>query len=122
MNENTNTTPQDDNTATQVAGQEIITADQLRSIGIDLPDDQMQVLIQHTEDTINNQIGEEIVDSLDDDQLKELIAMQEADTPDEQMEAWIIERVPEYQEIVEDNTAIVLGDLAENADAIVNNQ
>lgn len=118
MDENTNTTNQDDNTAPQVAGVAMITVDQLRSIGIDLPEDQMQTLIQHAEDTINEQIGEEIVDSLTDRQLQELVAMQEADAPAEQVEEWIVERVENYQEIVEDNVAIVLGDLAENVEAI----
>ena len=119
MNNNTNTTNQNDNTTPQVAGVSMITVEQLRSIGIDLPEDQMQALMQHTEDTINEQIGEEIVDSLDDEQLQELVAMQEADAPAEQVEEWIVERVENYQEIVEDNVAIVLGDLAQNVEAIV---
>ena len=35
----------------------IVTKAQLNSIGINLPEDQMQALIQHVEDTINSQIG-----------------------------------------------------------------
>ena len=74
----------------------------------------MQALIQHVEDTINSQIGEEIVESLDDDQLKELVQMQDNDAPAEEIDAWIRARVPEYDEIIEDNVAIVLGELANN--------
>lgn len=96
----------------------IVTKAQLNSIGINLPEDQMQVLIQHVEDTINSQIGEEIVESLDDDQLKELVQMQDNDAPAEEIDAWIRARVPEYDEIIEDNVAIVLGELANNSDAI----
>ena len=96
----------------------IVTKAQLNSIGISLPDDQMQALIQHVEDTINSQIGEEIVESLDDDQLKELVQMQDNDAPAEEIDAWIRARVPEYDEIIEDNVAIVLGELANNSDAI----
>ena len=96
----------------------IVTKAQLNSIGINLPEDQMQALIQHVEDTINSQIGEEIVESLDDDQLKELIQMQDNDAPAEEIDAWIRARVPEYDEIIEDNVAIVLGELADNSDAI----
>ena len=81
-------------------------------------EDQMQALIQHVEDTINSQIGEEIVESLDDDQLKELVQMQDNDAPAEEIDAWIRARVPEYDEIIEDNVAIVLGELANNSDAI----
>lgn len=96
----------------------IVTKAQLNSIGINLPEDQMQALVQHVEDTINSQIGEEIVESLDDDQLKELVQMQDNDVPAEEIDAWIRERVPEYDEIIEDNVAIVLGELADNSDAI----
>ena len=96
----------------------IVTKAQLNSIGINLPEDQMQALIQHVEDTINSQIGEEIVESLDDDQLKELVQMQDNDAPAEEIDAWIRARVPEYDKIIEDNVAIVLGELADNSDAI----
>ena len=96
----------------------IVTKAQLNSIGINLPEDQMQALIQHVEDTINSQIGEEIVESLDDDQLKELVQMQDNDAPAEEIDTWIRARVPEYDEIIEDNVAIVLGELADNSDAI----
>ena len=96
----------------------IVTKAQLNSIGINLPEDQMQALIQHVEDTINSQIGEESVESLDDEQLKELVQMQDNDVPAEEIDAWIRERVPEYDEIIEDNVAIVLGELANNSDAI----
>ena len=96
----------------------MITKAQLNSVGINLPDDQMQALIQHVEDTVNERISEEIVDSLDDAQLAELVALQDDDVPAEQVEAWIRERVPEYDEIVEDNVTIVLGELVENSEAI----
>ena len=96
----------------------MITKAQLNSVGINLPDDQAQVLIQHVEETVNERISEEIVDSLDDAQLAELVALQDGDVPAEQLEAWIRERVPEYDEIVEDNMTIVLGELVENSEAI----
>lgn len=96
----------------------MITKAQLNSVGINLPDDQAQALIQHVEETVNERISEEIVDSLDDAQLAELVALQDGDVPAEQLEAWIRERVPEYDEIVEDNVTIVLGELVENSEAI----
>ena len=96
----------------------MITKAQLSSVGINLPDDQAQALIQHVEETVNERISEEIVDSLDDAQLAELVALQDGDVPVEQLEAWIRDRVPEYDEIVEDNVTIVLGELVENSEAI----
>ena len=44
--------------------------------------------------------------------------MQDNDAPAEEIDAWIRARVPEYDEIIEDNVAIVLGELANNSDAI----
>lgn len=113
MNNDTNSSSD-----SQQTSQDMITFDQLRSIGIDLPDEQMRALIEHTENRVNEQIGEEIVDSLDDEELAELVAMQENNTPPEQIEQWIIERVEDYVEIIEDNVAIVMGDLAQNVESI----
>ena len=96
----------------------IVTKAQLNSVGINLPDDQMQVLIQHVEETINERISEEVVESLTDEQLLELIKMQDSNAPAEEIDAWIRERVPEYDEIIEDNVTIVLGELVENSEAI----
>ena len=96
----------------------IVTKAQLNSIGVNLPDDQMQALIQHVEETINERISEEVVESLTDEQLAELVKMQDSNVSAEEIDAWIRERVPEYDEIIEDNVAIVLGELADNSDAI----
>lgn len=96
----------------------IVTKAQLNSVGISLPDDQMQALIQHVEETINERISEEVVESLTDEQLAELVKMQDSNAPAEEIDAWIRERVPEYDEIIEDNVTIVLGELVENSDAI----
>ena len=96
----------------------IVTKAQLNSIGVNLPDDQMQALIQHVEETINERISEEVVESLTDEQLAELVKMQDSNVSAEEIDAWIRERIPEYDEIIEDNVAIVLGELVENSDAI----
>ena len=96
----------------------IVTKAQLNSIGVNLPDDQMQALIQHVEETINERISEEVVESLTDEQLAELVKMQDSNVSAEEIDAWIRERMPEYDEIIEDNVAIVLGELVENSDAI----
>ena len=96
----------------------IVTKAQLNSIGVNLPDDQMQALIQHVEETINERISEEVVESLTDEQLAELVKMQDSNVSAEEIDAWIRERIPEYDEIIEDNVAIVVGELVENSDAI----
>ena len=96
----------------------IVTKAQLNSIGVNLPDDQMLALIQHVEETINERISEEVVESLTDEQLAELVKMQDSNVSAEEIDAWIRERIPEYDEIIEDNVTIVLGELVENSDAI----
>lgn len=107
----------DDNTQINIQAT-IVTKQQLNSVGIQLPEDQMQALIQHVEETVNKQVIEEVIDSLDEVQLQELVALQNDNTPAEQIDAWIRERVPEYDEIIEDNVTIVIGELVENSDAI----
>ncbi len=125
MDNSQNTTPQsitsqNDSSqgSTQLTGDTIVTREQLNSIGINLPDEQMQALIEQAEETINERIGEEVVDSLDDEQLVELASLQEANAPAEQIEEWIVARVPDYQDIVEDNVTIVLGEIAENTEKL----
>ncbi len=107
----------DENTQVNIQAT-VVTKQQLNSVGINLPDDQMQALIQHVEEVVNRRISEEVIDSLDDVQLEELVALQDGDAPAEQIDAWIRERVPEYDEIIEDNVTIVIGDLVENSGAI----
>ena len=120
INDDTQNNPIQDNSQADAQGvsSTIITKAQLNSIGINLPDEEMQALIEHAEDTINERISEEVIDSLDDEQLEELATMQESDAPADQIEAWVMARVPDYQEIVEDNTTIVLGELAESVEQI----
>lgn len=103
----------------QVTVSHAITKTQLNSIGIDLPDDQMDALIQHAEETIGLRIGEEVADSLDEAQLEQLIAMQENNVSPEEIDEWLSERVTDYAQIVEDNVAIILGELVENTAEIV---
>lgn len=98
----------------------IITPGQLRAVGIDLPDEQMQELIIHIQNTVNERIGEEVVESLTDEQLEELIALQgsRGSDDDDRVSAWLRDHVPDYEQIVDDNTAIVIGEVVANADAI----
>ena len=103
----------------QVTVSHAITKTQLNSLGIDLPDDQMDALIQHAEETIGLRIGEEVADSLDEAQLEQLIAMQENNVSPEEIDEWLSERVADYAQIVEDNVAIILGELVENTAEIV---
>jgi hypothetical protein len=97
--------------------QEYITKESLLALGINLEDQDIDSLLSHLNDTVEEQIGTEITESLNDDQLTELVDLQETAT-DEQLAEWIAAHVPDYQTIVQDNIDIVLGELAENSDGI----
>ena len=44
--------------------------------------------------------------------------MQDSGASDNEVTQWIKERIPDYDEIIEDNVRIVLGELVENSGAI----
>lgn len=108
----------DDNNV--AAGAVAITKAQLNAVGINLPDDEMEDLIQRAENEVNERVGEELFESLDDDQLKEFVAMQEDESvSDDKIAEWLAERVPDYKQIVDDNTVIVLDEVVKT---ILNNE
>lgn len=97
--------------------QQIITESMLKAYGVKLGDQDIASLLQHLNDTLNERVGVEITDSLNDDQLDELLKLQES-SDDEQVGEWIEQHVPELQEIIQDEVDILLGELAENADGL----
>lgn len=97
--------------------QQIITKELLTALGIDLPEDQLDTLVEHANTTLHERIGTEITESIDDNQLKELIALEEAGD-DIKVSEWLSKNIPELKEIIEDERDILLGELAENADSI----
>ena len=94
--------------------QQIITKELLEEYGIELGSQDVASLLQHLNDTLNERIGAEVTDSLEDEQLDELLKLQES-AGDEQVGAWIEQHVSELQQIIQDETDILLGELAENA-------
>ncbi len=97
--------------------QHYITVETLREFGITIDETTVTALLSHLNDTIEERIGAEIIESLDDEQLKELLALQETGTED-QVGEWIAAHVPDYEQIVQDNIDITVGELAESTDAI----
>lgn len=97
--------------------QELITADALIAMGIQLSGDDTKALVQHANDTLNERVGADIVESLNDEQLEEYLTLQQSDE-DEKLTAWLTDNVPDLKQIVENERDILLGELAENADSI----
>lgn len=94
-----------------------ITKDALLALGINLDDQDIDSLLTHLNDTVEERIGAEITESLSDEQLQELIDLQENAT-DEEVGDWIAKHVPDYKEIVQDNIDIVIGELIDGADEV----
>lgn len=97
--------------------QQIITKDLVVSLGIKLPEDQLDQFVEQANTTLHERIGAEITESLDDEQLKEFIALQDAGD-DEKTSEWLSKNVPELKEIIEDERDVLLGELAENAEQV----
>ena len=97
--------------------QDYITKDNLIALGIKLDDQNIDSLLAHLNETVEERIGAEIAQSLSDDELKELIALQES-ASDEELGKWIASHVSHYEEIIQDTIDIVIGELADSTDGI----
>ena len=97
--------------------EQYVTLATLKSFGIKVDDTTAASLLEHINQTVEERIGAEITESLTDEQLKELIALQENGNED-QIGEWIAQKVPNYAQIVQDNIDIVVGEVAEGTDGI----
>lgn len=88
----------------------------LEDIGVTLDDQTYAALSQHYEETLNDRVISEIVDELDERQLGELNNLKDGST--DILQNWLQENVPQLDEIIEDEIAILLGEIAENSDAL----
>lgn len=86
----------------------------LTDLGITMSEEDAQLLSEHFETTLDERITNEIVAELDDEQLAQLKSLQESSEDD--LAAWLKENVPALKEIIEDETAILLGEIAEHGD------
>ena len=89
----------------------------LNTLGIELDDASSEAFSQHFEDTLNSRVIEEIIDILEDDQLEQLTALRD-NGDDEALQNWLVENVPDLSEIIQDEVAILLGEIVENSDEI----
>ena len=64
---------------------------------------------------LDNRIVNEIVDELDTEQLRELTRFKD-NGDDAGLQRWLIENVPDLDKIVEEEMAILLGEIAENSE------
>jgi len=97
--------------------QQLITQETLSEIGIDLNGQDVDALLAHINSTLQERIGAEISETLDDEQLKALLSLKETASEDE-VSNWLDQNVPELKQIAQDEIDILLGELADNGEAI----
>lgn len=95
----------------------LITRQSLEDFGIDLSDKDVDSLLAHLNDTLEERIGAEITEYLSDKQLEELVELQETKSEDE-VAVWINDNIENLADIAQDEANILLGELAENSDNI----
>lgn len=88
-----------------------IKKEDLDTVGITLADDQVVEFLAHANETLEERIGVEITASLDEEQVDQMIEVQQSGD-DAALQAWLIQNVPDLNEIVQDETDILLGELA----------
>lgn len=94
---------------------QLITKELLEEFGIATPETEVPAVLEHLNTTLDERVGAEVTESLTDEQLEALLTVQENGS-DEEVGAWLAENVPELEAITEDEIAILLGEIAENAD------
>ena len=97
--------------------QDFVTKDSLTNLGIDLTGQDVDTLLDHLNDTLQERVSTEITEALNEKQLQALVALQGKAT-DEEIGTWLEANVPDFEQIVKDEIDILLDELVENADDI----
>lgn len=97
----------------------LLTPTLLANLGIELDEQDYQSLEQHIETTLNERVINEIVLDLTPAQAEELANLTNAS--DDEIQTWLQANVQNLNEIVSDEIDILLGELAENSEALANN-
>lgn len=85
----------------------------LNELGVVLDDDAYSAFSEHYEDHLRERVVDEITSELDETQLAELHSFETKS--DEELQEWLKTNVPQLKEIIEDEVAILLGDIAEDS-------
>lgn len=90
----------------------------LNDLGIEMSDQDYELLAEHFETTLRTRVIGEIVEELTPEQAQQLADMQNAS--DDELLAWLQANVPDFKDIVSDEVDILLGELAENSESFNN--
>jgi hypothetical protein len=98
--------------------QQLITKDFLDDIGIELPAEEEALFLAHINETLVDRINREMSDELTDEQAGAMFELS-AGSDEAAFQDWLKENVSELSRIVRDEIDILLGEIAENADAVM---
>lgn len=90
-----------------------ITQSTLTTLGIDLTGEDVDTLLDDLNETLQERVGTEITQSLNEDQLKELVDLQESATETE-IGDWLQKNVPDLQQIIQNEIDILIGEIVED--------
>jgi hypothetical protein len=94
---------------------QFITQATLEALDVDLTGEDVEALLDHLNETLQERISAVITESLNDDQLKTLLVMQES-ASDEDLGTWLEENVTDMQHIVSTETDILMAEILEEDD------
>ena len=97
----------------------LLSKELLINLGITLSDQDYELLAEHFESTLNERVINEIVLELSPEQATQLAGLEQAS--DDEVLTWLQTNVPDVADIVSDEVDILLGELADNSDAIAGN-
>lgn len=94
-----------------------ITLEHLAQTGIDIDETEALALVEQLNATLEERVGEEITNALDDTKLGELMELRQTASETE-MSQWIETNVPDLDAIIDDEIDILLGELSENTERL----
>ena len=95
----------------------IITPEMLASTGIMIKDEDVVAYLDHLNEMLNERIGETIAENLTDEEIDILADLQET-ASEETLGDWLAKRIPDLDDLIDDEINILLGEAAENSNKI----
>ncbi len=94
----------------------LLTREILDGLGIHLSDEDYSTLSEHFESTLHARVIDEVAAELTSEKAHELANMQDAS--DDQLLDWLTANVNNFAEIVSDEVDVLLGEIADNSEAL----
>lgn len=95
----------------------LITATTLHDLGIHKSKSEEVKLIAHFQETLNERIGASTMEVLTDEQADRLVVLSRLGDA-EKITAWLQKNVPEFDQIVQNEYDILMGELADSSDKL----